>query len=201
MSAVFPKGLVMAWAAVQPRSTVLGWTQKNLVSVHVQPWEPLQSQYVQQLFKEPVFDIDIKGIVNHLWFGITATLCLKAEVSTRVVQKLFLLLQTKKPLIPNKWLHPLSMPACLNMELLVSIYFHCPKKEELLFPFFFFNVNGELFSPLDRGTSLFSQEIILLSLCTILALLPQQKYSFRIFWLCPLGEHHHQLFSRCFHLS
>lgn len=47
--------------------------------------------------------------------------------------------------------------------------------------FFFFNVNGELFSPLDRGTSLFSQEIILLSLCTILALLPQQKYSFRIF--------------------
>lgn len=163
------------------------------------------SQYLQQLFKEPVFDTDFRGIVNRLWFGITATLRLKAEVSTRLFQKLFLLLQTKKPLIPNEWLYPLSMPACLNMEILVSIYFHCPKKEELLFPFFFFLfflMLMESFLALwTRALLYFSQEIMLFSLCTILASLPQQKYSFRIFWLCPLGGHHHQLLSRCFHLS
>jgi len=39
------------------------------------------------------------------------------------------------------------------------------------------------------------------SLCAILVLFLQQKYSFRIFWLCLLGGHHHQLFSRCFSLS
>lgn len=125
--------LDIAWAAAQkcssgdePEGTWLMFTWT--------PCKPLQSQ---PFFKELDLDIDFKGGLNHLKFCITATLRLKAEVSTRVVQMLFLLLQTKEPLIPNEWLYPPSMLACLNMEILVSIYFHCLKKEELLFPFFF----------------------------------------------------------------
>lgn len=132
--------------------------------------------------------------------AITATLCLKAQVSMRVVQMLFLLLQTKEPLIPDEWLHPPSMLSCLNMDILVGICFHYLKKQELLFQFFPWILIERRKKLLDEDRFLFSQEKIT-SVCVTLALLLQQKYSFRIFWWCPLGGHNHQLFSRCFSLS
>lgn len=127
------------------------------------PCKTLWSQPLQQSFKEVDLDIDFKGCLNHLQFCITATLCLKTEVSMRVVQMLFLLLQTKEPLISNEWLYLPSMLACLNMGILVSICFHCPKKEELLFPIFFSYILMEtgIKSLLDKDIFLFSQEKLL----------------------------------------
>lgn len=113
---------------------------------------------------------------------------------------LFLLLQTKEPLISNEWLHLSNMLSCLNVEILVSICFHYPKKEELRFHFFPLNFNREKKKTSGWGRFfIFPRKIT--SVCATLALLLQQKYSFRIFWWCPLRGHHHQLFSRCFSLS
>lgn len=165
------------------------------------PCKPLLSQPLHQLSKELNLNISFKGGLNYLQFCIKAMLCLKAQVSMRVVQTLFLLLQTKEPLISNEWLHLPSMLSCLNMEILVSICFHYPKKEELLFQFF----SPWILIGRRKKTSGCGQFFIfprkMTSVCATLALLLQQKYSFRIFWWCPPRGHHHQLFSRCFSLS
>lgn len=133
-----------------------------LMDTQQTPCKPLLSQPLQQLFKELNLNINFKGGLNYLQFCITTMLSLKARVSMRIVQILFLLLQTKEPLIPNEWLNPPSMLSCLNMEILVSICFHYLKKEELLFQFFFLNFNREKKKLLDGDSFLFSQEKLLL---------------------------------------
>lgn len=155
--------LAVTWATALPQGTALGmnpggpgwWTPKHPAN--------LLSQLLQQLYKELNLNINFKGGLNYLQFCITATLCLKAQASRRIVQMLFLLLQTKEPLIPNEWLYLPSMLSCLNMEILVSICFHYPKKEKLLFQFFFSWIlikGGKKL--LDEDSFLFSQEKLLL---------------------------------------
>lgn len=136
--------------------------RRDLADRHPTLLQTLLSQPLQQLLKELNLNINFKGGLNYLQFCITATLCLKVQVSMRVVQMLFLLLQTKEPLIPNEWLHSPSMLSCLNMEILVRICFHYPKKEELLFQFFSLNFNREKKKLLDEDSFLFSQEKLLL---------------------------------------